>query len=38
MTDYKDTLNLPKNERAMKANLPSKEPKMLEYWEDINLL
>ncbi len=38
MTDYKDTLNLPKTELAMKANLPSKEPKMLEYWEDINLL
>ena len=38
MTDYKDTLNLPKTDLAMKANLPSKEPKMLEYWEDINLL
>ena len=37
MTDYKDTLNLPKTELAMKANLPSKEPKMLEYWQEINL-
>ena len=37
MTDYKDTLNLPKTELAMKANLPSKEPKMLQYWDDINL-
>ena len=37
MTDYKDTLNLPKTELAMKANLPSKEPKMLEHWEKINL-
>ena len=37
MTDYKDTLNLPQTELAMKANLPSKEPKMLEHWEKINL-
>ena len=37
MTDYKDTLNLPKTELAMKANLPSKEPKMLKHWEDIDL-
>ena len=38
MTDYKDTLNLPKTELAMKANLPSKEPKMLKHWEDIDLM
>ena len=37
MTDYKDTLNLPKTELAMKANLPSKEPKLLKHWEDIDL-
>ena len=37
MTDYKDTLNLPKTELAMKANLPSKEPTMLKHWEDIDL-
>ena len=37
MTDYKDTLNLPKTELAMKANLPNREPKMLEYWESIDL-
>ena len=29
MTDYKDTLNLPKTELAMKANLPSKSLKYL---------
>ena len=37
MTDYKDTLNLPKTELAMKANLPNREPKMLEYWNNIDL-
>ena len=37
MTVYKDTLNLPKTELAMKANLPNREPKMLEYWENIDL-
>jgi isoleucyl-tRNA synthetase len=37
MTDYKDTLNLPKTEMAMKANLPNREPKMLEHWERIDL-
>ena len=37
MTDYKDTLNLPKTELAMKANLPNREPKMLDHWESIDL-
>ena len=37
MTDYKDTLNLPNTGFAMKANLPSKEPKMIDFWEDMNL-
>ena len=37
MTDYKDTLNLPDTDFAMKANLPTKEPKMIEYWEKIRL-
>ena len=37
MTDYKDTLNLPSTGFAMKANLPSKEPKMIEFWEEIDL-
>ena len=35
MKDYKDTLNLPKTELAMKANLPNKEPELLKYWEEI---
>ena len=37
MTDYKDTLNLPVTGFAMKAGLPMKEPKMIEFWEDMNL-
>ena len=37
MKDYKDTLNLPKTELAMKANLPNKEPELLKYWEEIEL-
>jgi len=31
--DLKDTLNLPKTDFQMKANLPTLEPKMLERWE-----
>lgn len=38
MTDnYKDTLNLPKTEFAMKANLPQREPAMLAHWNDMGL-
>ena len=37
MKDYKDTLNLPKTELAMKANLPNREPELLKYWEEIGL-
>ena len=33
--DYKDTLNLPKTEFPMKANLPQKEPQILEKWKDL---
>ena len=32
--DYKDTLNLPKTTFPMKANLPQKEPLILQKWED----
>jgi isoleucyl-tRNA synthetase len=32
--DYRDTLNLPKTEFPMKANLPKKEPEILKEWED----
>lgn len=35
--NYKNTLNLPRTEFSMKANLPGKEPKILDFWykEDI---
>ncbi len=35
--DYKDTLNLPKTEFPMKANLVKKEPEILKRWEAIKL-
>lgn len=35
--DYKATLNLPKTEFPMKANLVKKEPEILRRWERINL-
>lgn len=35
--DYKDTLNLPQTQFPMKANLPQKEPKIIELWEEIGL-
>ena len=34
MTNYKDTLNLPKTGFAMKANLANREPAMIKRWED----
>jgi len=34
MTDYKNTLNLPKTDFPMKGNLPSKEPLIQKKWED----
>jgi isoleucyl-tRNA synthetase len=36
-TEYKDTLNLPKTDFPMKANLTNKEPEILKNWDDINL-
>ncbi|MCM8778322.1 MAG: isoleucine--tRNA ligase [Candidatus Omnitrophica bacterium] len=36
-TDYKNTLNLPRTEFPMKANLPQKEPQILEFWEANNI-
>ena len=33
MSDYKDTLNLPRTSFPMKANLAQREPGMLEQWE-----
>jgi isoleucyl-tRNA synthetase len=35
--DYKQTLNLPKTEFPMKANLVKKEPELLEKWEKMHL-
>jgi isoleucyl-tRNA synthetase len=35
--DYKNTLNLPRTDFSMKANLSQKEPEMLKAWEGINL-
>ena len=35
--DYKDTLNLPQTEFPMKANLPKKEPEILQFWENIGI-
>ena len=32
-SDYKSTLNLPKTGFAMKADLPNREPKVLEQWQ-----
>ncbi|MDH3934056.1 MAG: class I tRNA ligase family protein, partial [Gammaproteobacteria bacterium] len=37
MTDYKDTLNLPKTAFPMKGNLPNREPEMLKRWDDMNI-
>jgi len=33
----KENINLPKTSFSMKANLPTKEPAFIEYWEKINL-
>ena len=35
--DYKQTLNLPKTEFAMKANLAQREPEMLKQWNENQL-
>ncbi len=35
--NYKDTLNLPRTEFPMKANLPAREPEMLKAWEERRL-
>ena len=33
----KSQINLPKTAFSMKANLPTREPEILEYWKKINL-
>jgi isoleucyl-tRNA synthetase len=35
--NYKDTLNLPRTEFPMKANLAAREPEMLKVWEETRL-
>lgn len=35
--DYKNTLNLPKTDFPMKANLANREPEMLKRWYDMDL-
>ncbi|MGI6225341.1 MAG: isoleucine--tRNA ligase [Peptococcales bacterium] len=35
--DYGKTLNLPKTDFPMRGNLPSKEPEILKFWEDISI-
>lgn len=35
--DYRETLNLPKTEFPMRANLPKREPEMLDFWNSIDI-
>ena len=35
--EYKDTIFLPKTSFEMRANLPEKEPKILEEWNKQNI-
>ncbi|MFH1778504.1 MAG: isoleucine--tRNA ligase [Candidatus Omnitrophota bacterium] len=35
--NYKDTLNLPKTDFPMKAQLPKREPEILKFWDKIEL-
>ena len=35
--DYTSTLNLPKTEFPMRANLPQREPQTIEYWDEIGI-
>ncbi len=37
MMDYKETLNLPKTDFPMKANLPKREPELLKHWDSIKM-
>ena len=37
MSDYKETLNLPGTGFPMKANLPQREPDLLDLWDQSNL-
>ena len=35
--DFKETLNMPKTDFEMRGNLPTKEPTILEKWEEMDL-
>lgn len=35
--DYKQTMNLPQTEFPMRANLASREPEWLKFWDDIDI-
>jgi isoleucyl-tRNA synthetase len=37
VSNYKNTLNLPKTDFPMRGNLPQREPNFLKRWEEINL-
>ncbi len=37
MNDYKHTVFLPKTDFSMRANLPKKEPEILDFWKKIDL-
>ena len=37
MSNYKDSLNLPKTKFPMRGNLPKREPDFLAFWEKIDL-
>jgi len=37
MTNYKDTLNLPKTDFPMKGNLAQREPEMLKRWNELDI-
>ncbi len=37
MSNYKDTINLPKTDFPMRGNLPQKEPEMLARWHEMNI-
>jgi isoleucyl-tRNA synthetase len=37
MQDYKNTLNLPSTAFPMKANLPQREPELLQHWKQMEL-
>jgi isoleucyl-tRNA synthetase len=37
LTDYKNTVNLPRTDFAMKADLARREPAMQKWWDDNNI-